>query len=203
MSPGVPTGTPDELFIMEPTFVFVDAGYLSLILKHFGDGKYLKIDYNQLAITFAKSKNLWVEKAFYYTAPPYQSPSPNADEARRKANYDRVMVRLKRIPNFIVREGRVQKVDGKYTQKGVDTLLTMDLLSIPIHIKTVVLLACDTDFVPILNKLRSEQNIKIILFYFNDFIRKSKFAMSNHILTVCDECVLITKEHFEKSFLKF
>jgi len=63
-------------------------------------------------------------------------------------------------------------------------------------VRTVILLACDTDFVPVLNRIR-EEGINVILYYFSDFDRKSKFFMSNHILTACDKKLLLKKGDFE------
>jgi len=70
------------------------------------------------------------------------------------------------------------------------------------NIKTIIILACDTDFVPILNKIRTKFNMKVILAYFNDFVRNSQFSMSNHILTACDDKFLIEEEHFKNSSRK-
>ncbi|MCK4327128.1 MAG: NYN domain-containing protein [Candidatus Diapherotrites archaeon] len=187
---------------MENALVFIDAGYLSHISKHFGKGKYLKIDYNQLAISLAKKQNLWCAGVYYYTAPPYQSPSPTEDEITRRANYDKFVNKVTRIPNFRVREGRCQKGGDDYIQKGVDTMLVMDLMDIPQHTKTIILLACDTDFVPILNRLRTARGIKVILYYFSDYIRGSRFSMSNHILTACDETILLDESHFQDCLLR-
>jgi len=191
--------------MLEETTVFIDGQYLSLISKHFAKKlklktKYLGFGINQLAITLAKTQGLWVKKVFYYTAPPFQSNPPTEEQANRRASYDKFVKSLKKIPNFTVREGRCQKVDGDYHQKGVDTLFTMDLVDTcrNRNIKKIIVLACDTDFVPILNELR-KNSIEVILFYFNDFKRKSNFSMSNHILTACDRRVLIEYEHFEKS----
>ncbi|HIK02968.1 TPA: NYN domain-containing protein [archaeon] len=185
--------------LMENTWVFLDAGYLNKIAKYFGGGQPIGYDINQFAITLAKANNLWCKGVFYYTAPPYQSSRPTPDEADRKRKYDRFISKLNKIPDFTVREGRCQKQDGgQYVQKGVDTLLVMDLLSCKEKgIKTIVVLACDTDFVPVLNKLRKEHGIKIILAYFSDYKRRSEFSMSNHILTACDFKFLVQKEHFD------
>ena len=116
----------------------------------------------------------------------------------RKANYDKFISKLRKL-NIIVREGRLQKIDSIYKQKGVDTLLTMDLMTLSNNKgkKNIILLACDTDFVPILNQTR-KNGCRIVLFYFSDYKRKSNFSMSNYILTACDKSVLLTKEHFEK-----
>jgi uncharacterized LabA/DUF88 family protein len=187
---------------MDETYVFIDGQYLSMISKHFGKGKYLSFDINQFANTLAKSQGLWCKGTFFYTAPPYQSSSPTSDEKLRKSNYDKFISKMKKIPNFVVREGRCQKTDDGFQQKGVDTLLTMDLADISKkNIKTILLIICDTDFVPILNKIR-ESGIEVILFFYSDFKRNSKFSMSNHLFTACDKYILIELEHFKKSMIK-
>ena len=68
-------------------------------------------------------------------------------------------------------------------------------------VRTIVVVICDTDFVPILKKV-GESDVEIILFYFSDFKRNSKFSMSNHLFTVCNKSILIELEHFEKSMKK-
>ena len=188
--------------MMEETYVFIDGKYLSIISKHFGKGKYLKFDLNQFAYTIAKSQGLWCKGVFYYTAPPYQSSRPTDGEKRRKSKYDKFVNNMRRIPNFIIREGRCQKIDDGFQQKGVDTLLTMDLANVSIKdVKTIVVVICDTDFVPILNKLR-ESRIEIILFFYNDYKRNSKFSMSNHLFMASDKQILIELEYFKKSMKK-
>lgn len=189
---------------MEDTIVFIDGHYLSLISKRLGEGKYLRIDYNQFAISIAKSQKLWCFKTFYYVAPPFQSYPPTKNEMERKRNYDKFVSKFRNIPEFIIREGRCQRIGNKYNQKGVDTLFTMDLFDICTNsddIKTIILLACDTDFVPILKRLR-EKGIKIILFYYNDYVRKSIFSMSNYLLTECETKILLTKSIFDRSIKK-
>jgi len=102
-----------------------------------------------------------------------------------------------------VREGRLQKINNIFTQKGVDTLLTMDLSQEPLRkgINKIILLACDTDFVPILKEIREHNKMQVILYYFSDRQRNSIFSMSNHILTVCDEKILLTEEFFKCNLL--
>ncbi len=182
---------------MENTTVFIDNGYLKLIAKHF---KKMGFDINQFAITISKEQKLWCENVYFYTAPPYQSSKPTEDEKRRKAEYDNFIYSLKKIPNFIVREGRCRKIDGKYSQKGVDTLITMDLTWYPINHKNnknLIIITADTDFVPILNHLR-KNGINVILYYYTDRERGSIFSMSNHLSKVCDKQVLLTPDHFNK-----
>lgn len=187
--------------MMEDTYVFIDGAYLSKISKCLGGGEYISFDINQFAITIAKSQGLWCKGVFYYTAPPFQSSTPTEEEADRKAKHDKFVNQLKRIPNFVIREGRCQKIQDDYNQKGVDTLLTMDLFDVcksKKDIKVIIVVICDTDFVPILNKLR-ETGVQIILFYYSDFVRGSKFSLSNYLHTACDKRILIEKEHLLKS----
>ncbi|MBU3896616.1 MAG: NYN domain-containing protein [Nanoarchaeota archaeon] len=187
---------------MESTIVFIDGAYLAKVSKHFGNGKYLKIDYNQFAMTLAKDSNFQCSKVFFYDAPPYQDPNPTPDQNRRKAGYDKLINKLRKAPNFIVREGRCQKIDNKYKQKGVDTLITMDLMEVPNDIKTIILFTSDTDFVPVIKEIRNRKKINVILYYYSDRKRNSNFSMSNHIINVCDISKLITKDFFDRSLLK-
>lgn len=187
---------------MDATIVFIDGKYLQLVGNYFNDqDEKLNYDLNQLAITISKQQELWCKKVLYYTAPPFQSNVPTEEEITRRSNYDHFKNKLIRIPGFVVREGRCQKINGEYHQKGVDTLVTMDLLSEAATNRglTFILIACDTDFVPIIKEIKEKFGIKIILYYFTDKVRESKFSMSNHILTICDKRVLITKDMFLKS----
>ena len=190
---------------LERTLVFIDAGYLSKLSKHFGGGKYLKLDIIKFAQYLSIKQNLWCAHIFYYTAPPFQDTTPTMKDAQMRAGYDKYMSKLKRNRDLTVREGRVQNIDGQFTQKGVDTLLTMDLAEEPSErgINTIILLACDTDFVPILNRIRERHKIKVILYYFMDRQRGSIFSMSNHILTACDVPALLTSEYFTRNLLCF
>jgi len=191
---------------LETTYFFIDAGYLSKISKYFGEGNYLNCDMICFANKIAQDKKLWCKGIFYYTAPPYQSPSPTDSEKERRRNYDKfVSTMQKRHPEFIVREGRCQKgLNDDYHQKGVDTNITMDLLRIAQSrkVKKIIFLACDTDFVPILNEIRNEFKIEVILVYYTDRKRNSAFSMSNYILTACDDKILLNKEHFDRCLRK-
>ena len=183
---------------MKQTILFIDAGYLSFISKHFGGGKPLRYKIEKFAVSLTKSKNLECKKIYFYTAPPFQSSKPKAEENKRKANYDKFINKLKSITlPIIIREGRCQKIGSTYQQKGVDTLITIDMSRIPKkeNIDEVILLSSDTDFVPIIEDLK-EDGIKVILAYFTDKKRKSAFSLSNHLWKACKNKILIKKEYF-------
>ena len=66
----------DESFLSKETLVFVDETFLEKLSKHFGQGKYLKFDKISFLLSLAKKQSLMCKKIFYYTAPPFQSPTP-------------------------------------------------------------------------------------------------------------------------------
>ncbi|MFH1649855.1 MAG: NYN domain-containing protein [Candidatus Woesearchaeota archaeon] len=176
------------------TLIFLDLGYLKKIGEKFD----IWIDYHKLSIFMTNHHFLCAENTFLYTAPPFQAEPPSRDQAERKSRYDKFVAALRK-ENIIVREGRCQLIGNEFFQKGVDTLMTMDLASIPVkypHIRQIIVVACDTDFVPVLNELRSS-GIRVHLFYYSDFIRGSMFSMSNEMEKATDTYTLLTKHQIE------
>lgn len=136
-----------------------------------------------------------------YTAPPFQSPIPSKEEERKKDGYNRFVNKLKKR-EVIFREERCQrlKIDGKFEcrQKGVDILLAMDLMSIPLkfsEIKKIILIASDSDFIPVINNLE-EQGIKAILYTYYEKQRNTNFSRSNHLIKSVYKYVLLSKDDF-------
>ena len=184
---------------MNKTIVFIDGAYLSFISKYFGKGKPLKYKIEKFAMNICNRLNLFCEEIYYYTAPPYKSPIPAESEKQRQRNYDKFISKLRlSTPKITVREGRCQKIDNTFQQKGVDTLMTMDLLKIAEQKRTnsIIILTSDTDFVPIIKDIKEGHNIQVILAYFTDKRRKSAFSLSNHLWKVCSKKILIRKEDF-------
>ena len=108
-----------------------------------------------------------------------------------------------KITNFIVREGRCQYVENEYHEKGVDSLVIIDLMETMLldhqpKVNKIILLACDTDFVPAIEKLR-KNGYEVILFHYTDKKRGSKFSMSNHLEVSCNRCILLERDHLLKS----
>ena len=189
-----------DVLKMNETIVFLDSGYLSYISKYFGRGKPLRYKIEKFASNLSLDKNLLCNGVYFYIAPPFQSPISTEEENKRKASYDKFINKLKQTkPEIIIREGRCQKIGDTFQQKGVDTLMTMDLLKITQkkEIKTIIILTADTDFVPIINEVKNS-GLKVILAYFTDKKRRSPFSLSNHLWKICDDYILINKKHFEE-----
>ncbi len=185
---------------MENTILFIDSGYLSFISKHFGGGKPLRYKIERFSVNIAKEIGLNCQTIYFYIAPPFQSPKSSNEENIRKANYDKFIEKLKFVkPKINIREGRLQKIDETFQQKGVDTLMTMDLLKVAQQkeIKKIIIITADTDFVPIIKDIRKTYGIQVILAYFTDRKRKSAFSLSNYLWKAADRKILIKRNHFE------
>ena len=189
---------------MEETLVFIDEGFLDKLLKLFGDGERLKFDKFNFAKRIAKKQGLFCKRLFYYTCPPFQSREQTNEEAIRKKGYDKFVNILSKNKNMTIREGRCQKIineEGKidYAQKGVDTLLTLDLSHVKEdfpEIKKIILVSSDTDFCPAIKEIEKRSSIKVILYTYFDKNRKSKFSLSNELINCCSIFFKLTKEDF-------
>ena len=191
--------------MVEETLVFIDEGFLAKLSKHFGEGEYLKINYITFAKNISKEQNLLFQHLFYYTAPPFQQTPSTEDQRARKEGYDKFIASFSKNKEVTIREGRCQrlKIDGKfkYKQKGVDTLMTIDLSHVKIdfpEVTKIILVACDTDFCPVVEDIR-RRGIEVILYTHFDRIRNSSFSRANHLIDCCSKYVQLIKQHFEDS----
>jgi len=183
-------------FKMEDCIVFIDGAYLSLVSKFLGKGKHLRFDIKKFSENLAKNQNFNCKEIFYYNCPPFQGTPPTNEQEKRKAGYDKFISKLD-LSGIKIREGRCQMINNKYSQKGVDVLLSIDLVRKASEIKSIILVACDTDFVPAIVDIRTKDKVKVILYYFKD--KNTKFSMSDHISSICDKKIRLKKEDFENA----
>ena len=183
--------------------MLVDDGFFKLVKKHFQKETNKKLKFLQTFRNICKKEKIILKHLFIYMAPPYQSEVPTKEEDKLKQNYDNMKKMLDKKKWVTVKEGRCQrlKLGGKfeYYQKGVDTQLVMDLVKIPVNfpeIKKVILIASDSDFIPAIKDLQS-QEIEIILYTYFDKKRHSQFSTSNHLLNSVNRYVKFKKEIFE------
>ncbi|MGD9275999.1 MAG: NYN domain-containing protein [Candidatus Pacearchaeota archaeon] len=207
MFPSDPKGSLDDFFL-DKTLVFIDEGFLYKLSMHFGSGQKIKISYIKLAKNLSKKLSLFCKHIFIYVAPPFQGTPPTLEERKRKKGYENFVKSLSEHKIITIKEGRVQKleINGKpiYKQKGVDTLMTIDLSHIKEDypkIKKIILISSDTDFCPVIQDIK-KRGIEVYLFTYFDRIRKSRFSLSNELLTCCSRCFRLTKEDFIEAELK-
>ena len=188
--------------MMEDTLIFVDDGFFGLVKKHFQkeDGKPKK--YLQTFRNICKRENLNLKHLFVYTAPPYQSSRPTEKETSLMSRYQNMTKMLRRKRWVTLGEGRCQKYinDGKvdFCQKGVDALVIMDMYDVKENypdVKKIILIASDSDFVPVIKRMK-QKGFEVIIYTYFDRKRKSKFSTSNHLLNVASRWEKLIKEDF-------
>ncbi len=186
---------------MKNTIVYIDGGYVAKVAEHLRDKTGAKMSLVDTVRNLAESQGLNCTKAYYYDAPPMAGMVPiGFRDVVRFERYKRLVRRLERAGNFVVREGRVQRINGSYRQKGVDALVIMDLLEEPFAeegVDTIIILAGDTDFVPVLQRLR-EKGIKVILACYPPQPDTTRFGVSDYMLGACDKLVLLKYDATEK-----
>ena len=111
------------------------------------------------------------------------------------------MLDKKRWATF--REGRCQRlrVDGEYIyrQKGVDILIVVDLMRFERKfpgVRKIILIICDSDFVPAIKQLIRE-GIDVILYTYFERKRGSPFSRYNELLNACSKWVKFKSADFE------
>ncbi len=190
---------------MDKTIVLIDAGFLSKLSDYFGNGRYLRYNLLDFSKQLAEKQRLLCEHIYYYTAPPFKSDRTTSEETERYRRYENFKNKLSKNPIISIREGRCQrlKIEGKfiYGQKGVDSLAIIDLMSIPLEhkdVKKVILIANDSDFVPVVDKLK-KLNIEVILYTFYSKKRHSSFSRSNDLLKTVSRYVSLNKSDFDNA----
>jgi uncharacterized LabA/DUF88 family protein len=192
---------------MENTLIFVDDGFFGLVKKHFQkeDGKPKK--YLQTFRNICKKEELDLKHLFIYTAPPYQSSKPTEKEDFLMSQYQNMTKMLRKKKWITLGEGRCQRYineKGKpdFRQKGVDALIIMDMYDIKENypnIKKIILIASDSDFVPVIERMK-QKGFEVIIYTYFDRKRKSKFSTSNHLLRIASRWEKLNKEYFEDNF---
>ena len=188
---------------MEDTIVFVDDGFFKLVKKHFEKISGKKKKFLQTFGNICNNERLNLIHLFIYSAPPYQSLKPTKKENKLKKDYDKSKKMLNNKKWVTFREGRCQrlKIDGRYkfTQKGVDIPLVVDLMRFHVNfskVKKIIIVACDSDFVPAINQLKKE-NIEVILYTYFERKRNSLFSRYNELLKSSSRWARLDENYFE------
>lgn len=189
---------------MEDTLIFVDDGFFGLVKKHFQKESSKSKKYLQTFRNICKKEKLNLKHIFIYICPPYQSPKPTKNEGFLMSKYQSMTKMLRNKKWITLREGRCQRIindhgEFEYCQKGVDALIILDMYDIKEsypHVKKIILIASDSDFVPVIERMK-QKGIEIILYTYFDRKRRSRFSTSNHLLKVASRWVKLNSEDFE------
>lgn len=142
--------------------LFIDGAYLEKLLREEHGG--LPIDLEKLSdwlveVVRAETPGIPIAhlRSYYYHALPWEPHEGATEEERQRVQNKRSFFhRIEHLNRFEVRLGRTQRFYDdnssayRYEQKGVDVLLSVDLVSLAARgdIQYAVLVAPDADFVP-------------------------------------------------------
>jgi len=189
---------------MEDTLIFVDDGFFGLVKKYFQKENSKPKKYLQTFRNICIKENLNLNHLYIYTAPPYQSSKPTEKEDFLMSRYQSMTKMLRRKKWITLREGRCQKIVDRndeiaFSQKGVDALIILDIYDIKEHyphVKKIILIASDSDFVPVIERMK-QKGYEIVLYTYFERKRSSRFSTSNHLLKVASRWVKLKAIDFE------
>ncbi len=105
---------------------------------------------------------------------------------------ERFISNLKRLPRFEVKLGRLQIIGGRFKQKMIDVLISLDIVNMCFanQVQQIILVAGDSDFVPAIKKAKNCGAV-VHLFYHPE-------SVHNELLDEIDELHPIDEELINK-----
>lgn len=161
----------------EKCAIFIDRGYFSEITKN--NFNNILIDYLKLCNKICLDLSLKRLRTYVYTCMPLIRDNPA--DIERKARVQKFLNKLRRLPRFEVKLGKLQVIAGQFKQKMVDVLMSLDLatMSYENQIQHAVLIAGDADFIPAIRKAK-DYGVIVHLYY-------HPLSVHNELLDEVDE----------------
>ncbi len=171
--------------ILEKSAIFIDGGYLTSILRKYYNGK--NIDLLKLCNKISSITETKRLRTYYYHCLPYVRPG-NQEDKLKEANMQRFLTKIRRLPRFEVKLGRLQLIGNEFRQKMVDVHMSLDIVNMCFGnmIQHAILIAGDSDFVPAIERAKNSGAI-VHLYY-------DPRTVHNQLLDVIDELHDINEE---------
>lgn len=176
----------------EKCAIFIDRGYLSKIIKNQFNNEL--IDYLKFCNKICSDLNLNRLRTYVYTCVPIVRQNIKED-IERKVKVQKFLDKLRRLPRFEVKLGKLQIIGNQFKQKMIDVLMSLDIatMSYTKMIEHVVIVAGDADFIPAIKK--SKDYGAIVHLYYHPS------SVHNELLDEVDELHEITDDLINKSKL--
>ncbi len=177
----------------EKCAIFIDRGYLGEIVKNQFNGEI--VDYLKLSNEISSGLNLERLRTYVYTCMPIIR-NGNSLDIERKAKVQKFITKLKRLPRFEVKLGKLQVIGNQFKQKMIDVLMSLDIATMAYEnqIQQAVIIAGDSDFIPAIKKAK-DYGIIIHLYYHPS-------SAHNDLLDEVDELHEINQEFIKKCKIK-
>jgi len=166
--------------------VFIDGGYFDRALEKMGG---LRPDYERFSDKVCRGTERL--RTYYYHCYPHKADPPSPAERQRYASMDRFLHSLRLLRRFEVRTGRLQAIGGTYRQKGIDTLLSIDMVELAAtgHVSEAVLVSGDSDFAPAVRRAK-DKGLLVALFY------SPAIYVHDELFEACDDRIPMTAAFF-------
>lgn len=139
----------------ENAIIFIDASNFNQVLRRTYKNQY---DVGKLIELIKKLTNTNIIKTHYYIS-KFQN---NLNDIRKQNKFFNALKR--NIPNFELHLFELQKTKDGYHEKKLDTEMSLDMLQYSSQCDTIILLTEDSDFVPIVQRLKSaNKNVILVL----------------------------------------
>ncbi len=173
------------LDMSEKGAIFIDRGYLSEILKNQFNGE--KLDYLKLCNGICAELSLDRLRTYVYTCVPIVRNN-SLQDIERKSRAQKFLTKLRRLPRFEIKLGKLQVIGSQFRQKMIDVLMSLDIatMSYEEQIQHAILIAGDSDFIPAIKKAK-DYGVIIHLYYHHS-------SVHNDLLDEVDELDEITGE---------
>ena len=170
---------------MEKASIFIDGGYLNRVLNNYESTGAL--DYLKFCDEICKKESFKRLRTYYYHCLPLIK-SNNKEDEKRYSKMQLFITSLKRLPRFEVKLGKLQFIGGKFRQKMIDVLLSLDLVNISFdkQIEHAIIIAGDADFIPAIKKAK-DCGVIVHLFYHPS-------SVHNELLDEVDELRIISED---------
>jgi len=170
---------------MEKGAIYIDGGYFSKVLKNYFNTE--KIDLLKLCNEISKKNRFERLRTYFYHCLPIIRKD-NPQDINKKANMQKFLSNIKRLPRFEVKLGKLQLIENIFKQKMIDVLMSLDIATMTYEnqVQQVVLIAGDADFIPAIKKAKDYGAI-VHLYYHPS-------SVHNELLDEIDELHEITEE---------
>ena len=147
--------------IIMKTAIFIDGVYVGKFQKYSGN----QISFKKLNEELTKGD--FRVRTYYYTCMPFLSDTPTKEEEELFRKVEKFHEAIDKLPRFEIKLGRLQKIDGKFAQKGVDMQLGVDMvqMSTSKQIDKAILIANDSDFVYAIEKVKAAGVVTTLVYF--------------------------------------
>ena len=167
--------------------IFIDGAHLAKVEQE--SGKHLS--YQKLGDELTKGD--FRVRTYYYDARPHRSDLDSKKEQELDDRIETFHHAIDKFPRFEIKLGRLQKINGKWIQKGVDMQLGVDMVQMSTNkqIDKAILIAADGDFVYAVKKAKEAGVVTTLVFFPKNKINRDLLKAVDEVIQLDD--AFITK----------